>query len=223
ARANWWSTEDIYHYIRLQPGDVDGKQPYDVLLVGGGDHQTGQYPSKYSDSWEALAAFARARWPQAGEVLYRWSGQVYEPIDLLGLYGLDPLNPVNAISNVKRYIATGDSGQGMTGSAIAALILADLISARPHPWADLYSPSRITSALNISSLEDLGSEAAATARGLADTVLPRSALGLMGHSQAEHLKPGGPLEVSVLERKAPRPPSLSRYYFFLLIALYLYC
>ncbi|GLI67456.1 hypothetical protein VaNZ11_011629, partial [Volvox africanus] len=76
------------------------------------------------------------------------------------------------------------------GSAIAALILADLISGRTHPWADLYSPSRITPALNISSLEDLGSEAAATARGLADTVLPRSVLGIMGHSQAEHLKPG---------------------------------
>ncbi|EFJ50099.1 hypothetical protein VOLCADRAFT_89132 [Volvox carteri f. nagariensis] len=190
ARANYWSTEDTYHYIRLQPGDVDGNQPYDVLLVGGEDHQTGQYPGKYSDSWEALEDFTRAMWPQAGEVVYRWSGQVYEPIDLLGLYGLDPLNPINAVSHIKRYIATGDSGQGMTGSAIAALILADLISGRQHPWADLYSPSRITPALNVSSLEELGSEAAATVRGLTDTVLPRSALGLMGHTQAEHLKPG---------------------------------
>ena len=39
--------------------------------------------------------------------------------------------------------------------------------------------------------QDLGSEVAATARGLVDTVLPRSGLGLAGQWQAEHLKPGG--------------------------------
>ncbi|KAG2497175.1 hypothetical protein HYH03_004764 [Edaphochlamys debaryana] len=190
ARANWWSTEEEYHYVRLQPGDADGKQPYDVLLVGGEDHQTGEYADKASDRWAALEAFARQRWPQAGEVVYRWSGQVYEPIDLLGLYGLDPLNPVNAVSGVKRYIATGDSGQGMTGSAIAAMLLAELIAGRPHPWSELYSPSRVTPALNVSSLEDLATEVGATARGLADTVLPRSSLGLTGGWEADHLKPG---------------------------------
>ncbi|KXZ47373.1 hypothetical protein GPECTOR_36g94 [Gonium pectorale] len=190
ARANWWSTEEEYHYIRLQPGDADGRQDYDVLLVGGEDHQTGQRPAKYSDRWAALEAFTRQRWPQAGEVVYRWSGQVYEPIDLLGLYGLDPLNPVNAVSGVKRYIATGDSGQGMTGSAIAAMLLGELISGRSHPWEHIYSPSRVTPALNVSSLEELGSEAAATARGLTDTVLPRSALGLVGQHIADNLKPG---------------------------------
>ncbi|KAG2443184.1 hypothetical protein HYH02_009261 [Chlamydomonas schloesseri] len=199
ARANWWSTEEAYHYVRLQPGDADGTAPYDVLLIGGEDHQTGEYADKYSDRWAALEAFARERWPQAGEVLYRWSGQVYEPIDLLGLYGLDPVNPVNALSGCKRYIATGDSGQGMTGSAIAAMVLADLIAGRPNPWSELYSPSRVTPALNVSSLEELGSEAAATARGLVDTVLPRSGLGLAGHYQAEQLRPG---EGAVLQEGA---------------------
>ena len=38
--------------------------------------------------------------------------QVYEPIDMLGLYGLDPVNPVNAISGCKRYIATGEAREG---------------------------------------------------------------------------------------------------------------
>ncbi|PNH06546.1 putative Rieske 2Fe-2S iron-sulfur protein yhfW [Tetrabaena socialis] len=182
ARANWWSTEEDYHYVRLQPGDADGSQPYDVLLVGGEDHQTGEYPEKYSDRWAALETFTRERWPKAGEV--------YEPIDMLGLYGLDPLNPVNTLSGVKRYIATGDSGQGMTGSAIAALVLSDLIAGRHNAWADLYSPSRITPALNVSSLEDLGTEVAATARGLSDTVLPRSGLGLLGKRLEEGLQPG---------------------------------
>ena len=43
----------------------------------------------------------------AGEIKYRWTGQVMEPVDLIGLYGLDPLNPAG-----DTYIATGDSGQG---------------------------------------------------------------------------------------------------------------
>ena len=43
-----------------------------------------------------------------------------EPVDNLGLYGLDPLAPQNIRpGDVKRYIATGDSGQGMTGELLA--------------------------------------------------------------------------------------------------------
>jgi len=37
TRALYWDTGDPYHYIRLQ--DEDG---YDVLIVGGEDHKTGQ-------------------------------------------------------------------------------------------------------------------------------------------------------------------------------------
>ena len=41
---------------------------------------------------------------------------MYEPADKLCLVGLNPLlDPSN-----RTYVATGDSGQGMTGAAIAA-------------------------------------------------------------------------------------------------------
>ena len=40
------------------------------------DHSTGQSPSSYTDVWAGLEEYARDRWPAAGEVLYRWSGQV---------------------------------------------------------------------------------------------------------------------------------------------------
>lgn len=36
----------------------------------------------------------------------------------------------------------GDSGQGMTGGAIAGILLPSLICGEYHPWARLYSPSR---------------------------------------------------------------------------------
>ena len=51
-----------------------------------------------------------------------------EPIDKLGFYGKDPLDPHSRV-----FIATGDSGQGMTGAAIAAMVLADAIFERTNP------------------------------------------------------------------------------------------
>ena len=52
--------------------------------------------------------------------------------------GRDPGNAANV------YIATGDSGMGMTHGTIAAILLTDLIMGRDSPWAALYEPSRKT-------------------------------------------------------------------------------
>jgi glycine/D-amino acid oxidase-like deaminating enzyme len=40
------------------------------------------------------------------------------------------------------YIATGDSGMGLTHGTIAGILLTDLIMKRENPWAALYNPSR---------------------------------------------------------------------------------
>lgn len=114
-----------------------------------------------------------------GDVVYRWSGQVYEPADALGLYGLDPLNPINLRSEgVKRYIATGDSGQGMTGSAIAAMVITDQILGKNNIWSDVYSPNRVLPTLK--SVEGLASEAAVTTRAYAEAVALRNLTDLKG-------------------------------------------
>jgi Rieske Fe-S protein len=42
------------------------------------------------------------------------------------------------------FIATGDSGNGMTHGTIAGLLLTDLILGRKNPWQSLYEPSRVT-------------------------------------------------------------------------------
>jgi Rieske Fe-S protein len=42
------------------------------------------------------------------------------------------------------YIATGDSGNGMTHGTIAGILITDLIMGRENPWAAVYDPSRIT-------------------------------------------------------------------------------
>jgi glycine/D-amino acid oxidase-like deaminating enzyme len=53
-----------------------------------------------------LEQWSRERFPQMGEVKYRWSGQVMEPIDGLAFIGRNPLDDDNV------FIATGDSGPG---------------------------------------------------------------------------------------------------------------
>jgi Rieske Fe-S protein len=129
--ALYWDTLDPYHYVRLQHGS-GGEE--DVLIVGGEDHKTGQADDAAARHAK-LELWARRRWPQCGEVAYRWSGQVMETIDGLAFIGRNPGD-----QNV--YIATGDSGMGMTHGAIAGILLTDLITGHENPWAELYDPSR---------------------------------------------------------------------------------
>jgi glycine/D-amino acid oxidase-like deaminating enzyme len=56
--------------------------------------------------------------------------------DGLALIGRNPGDEENM------YIATGDSGMGLTHGTIAGILLTDLIMARENPWAGLYDPSR---------------------------------------------------------------------------------
>jgi Rieske Fe-S protein len=74
----------------------------------------------------------------AGDVHFRWSGQVVEPVDSLAYIGRNPLDHKNV------YVATGDSGNGMTHGTIAGMLLTDLIMGRENPWETLYDPRRKT-------------------------------------------------------------------------------
>jgi Rieske Fe-S protein len=59
-----------------------------------------------------------------------------ETMDGLAFIGRDP----GGLENV--YIATGDSGMGMTHGTIAGILLNDLIAGRENAWAAVYDPSR---------------------------------------------------------------------------------
>lgn len=129
APADLW---DPYHYIRIESvGD------YDVLIVGGEDHKTGQQHDG-SQRWGKLEQWTRNRFPMAEGIEFRWSGQVMEPFDGLAFIGRNPLDADNV------FIATGDSGMGMTHGTIAGMLLIDLILERGNPWTELYDPSRKT-------------------------------------------------------------------------------
>jgi len=131
TRALFWDTLDPYHYVRLQPLDAAS----DSLIVGGEDHRTGQEDDA-EKRYAHLEEWTRARFPSAGPVDHRWSGQVLEPVDGLAFIGRNPMDDEHV------YIATGDSGNGMTHGTIAGMLLTDLIVGRANRWADLYDPSR---------------------------------------------------------------------------------
>ncbi len=131
----YWDTPDPYHYIRLDASDGDG--PEDLLIVGGEDHKTGQEDDT-EEHFRCLEEWTRARFPMVEDIAYRWSGQVMEPIDYMGFIGKNPGDDQHV------YIATGDSGNGMTHGTIAGILLTDIILGRPNAWATLYDPARIT-------------------------------------------------------------------------------
>jgi Rieske Fe-S protein len=72
------------------------------------------------------------------DVAFHWSGQVMEPVDGVAFIGRNPGDAPNV------YVATGDSGMGMTHGTIAGILITDLIVGRECPWTPLYDPSRRT-------------------------------------------------------------------------------
>ena len=135
-RALYWDTGDPYHYVRLQTVERAGRRT-DMLVVGGEDHKTGQEDDPCA-RWSRLEAWMRARFPRAGPVESRWSGEVMEPVDALAFIGRNPFDHDNV------FVVTGDSGNGMTHGVIAGMLIADLIAGRENPWAEIYEPSRHT-------------------------------------------------------------------------------
>jgi glycine/D-amino acid oxidase-like deaminating enzyme/nitrite reductase/ring-hydroxylating ferredoxin subunit len=131
--ALYWDTADPYHYVRLQPlHDAS-----DALIVGGEDHKTG-HEDDAGDRFQCLEEWTRQRFPIAGERIAQWSGQVLEPHDYLAFIGKNP----DGAEHV--WLATGDSGMGMTHGTIAGLLLGDLLQGKEHRWAKLYDPKRVT-------------------------------------------------------------------------------
>ncbi|HEX6038287.1 FAD-dependent oxidoreductase [Longimicrobium sp.] len=132
--ALFWDTQEPYHYIRTQPVEGD---PSRVWVIVGGEDVKQAHDDDHEAHYAALLDWARPRFGlQSAEL--RWSGMVMEPADYLAFIGRDPAGRENV------YVATGDSGHGMTHGTIAGMLISDLVLSRPNPWAALYDPSRKT-------------------------------------------------------------------------------
>lgn len=129
--AQFWDTGDPYHYARIAR-ELDASRL--LLIAGGEDHKTG-HADDADERFARLEVWTRERFPVAGAPLFRWSGQVMEPVDALGFIGRNP-------GDTHVWIVTGDSGNGITHGTLAGPLLAALIGGRDHPWAAAYDPAR---------------------------------------------------------------------------------
>ncbi len=131
SRILLWDTEiRPYRYIRIK----DYNESSDILIAGGEDHRTGQ-KNDGRKRYLALETFARKLFPMIKKITFRWSGQVLESNDGLAFIGKNP-------GSEKIYVATGESGNGMTYSVIAGILISDLIFGRKNPWEEIYNPGR---------------------------------------------------------------------------------
>jgi glycine/D-amino acid oxidase-like deaminating enzyme/nitrite reductase/ring-hydroxylating ferredoxin subunit len=166
--ALYWDTLDPYHYVRLQPGPGTT----DYLIVGGADHKTGEA----DDGWvrfEGLESWIRGLVPAVGRETHRWSGQIMDPVDYSAFIGRNP-------GDRHVYVATGDSGQGMTHGALAGLLIADLITSGRSDWEELYDPSRKTG----SAIKNFITENVTAVKNFAEYVAPGELASI------QDLKPG---------------------------------
>ncbi len=103
----------------------------EYLLLGGGGHRTG----KGGGAWQELRAFAGKAYPQAREVAH-WAAQDCMSLDGIPYIGKYSQNTADC------YVATGFNKWGMSSAMTAAMLLADMVTGKKNPYAQVFDPSR---------------------------------------------------------------------------------
>eukprot|EP00878_Enallax_costatus_P006596 GHUV01006914.1.p1 GENE.GHUV01006914.1~~GHUV01006914.1.p1 ORF type:complete len:552 (+),score=139.14 GHUV01006914.1:1128-2783(+) len=137
----YYDTAEPPHTAMLVPGKQTSDTGYhDLLVVAGEAHDQGKRPSEYGEPLANLEAWARAKWPRAGERLYAWSYQYFQTAEDLGLYGRDP----TITASKAAYVATGDCGRIMSSGTLAGNVIASQLLGWPagQLYKNIYSPSR---------------------------------------------------------------------------------
>ncbi len=118
-------------YLEDEEDGLSFRNYKNYLLVGGGDHRTGQKGGAYN----VLENFCRANFPDA-PIRYRFATQ-----DCISLDGI-PYIGRYADDAEDIYVATGFNKWGMTSSVAAADILADLVTGVKNHCAEVFAPDR---------------------------------------------------------------------------------
>lgn len=128
-----YDNAEAYKYARLTACD----EKDDYMIVGGCDHKVGQ-EGDAEGRYKELEDWTRARFTQAGAVDFKWSGQIFEPVDGVGIIGRN-----SGQKNI--FVVTGDHGNGLTHGTLAGKLISDLIMNKPNEWESLYDPGRTKS------------------------------------------------------------------------------
>ena len=128
-RGMYVSTGTPHNSVRSNP--YEGGE---IVMLGAEHHKTGQ-GGDTRERYQRLEEWARANFDIAS-VEFRWSTQDNNTVD-----GVPFIGKLSSGSE-RVFVATGFAGWGMTNSHVSALLLADMISGRENPWAELFDPSR---------------------------------------------------------------------------------
>jgi Rieske Fe-S protein len=145
-------TLEPYHYYRLEPGGANGMGGMmsgamggekggangraDLVIFGGEDHETGREDPN-EGRFKALGDELGHWIPGVPfEVLYRWSGELWETVDGLPYIGPDP-------AHGPTFVATGFDGVGMTFGTLAGQMAHDWVLGLEHPLGEVLRPGRI--------------------------------------------------------------------------------
>jgi glycine/D-amino acid oxidase-like deaminating enzyme len=131
----YWDDDNPYNYFRIDP-----KEEYDSMIVGGQDHRA-MIDVDEEKNFQALEEYLKFLLPGIDyKIVKRWKGPILEPVDGIALIG-------EAYPN--QYVATAFSGNGMTYSHIAAILLTDLVMQKKNAWQEVYDPKRLPSISNL--------------------------------------------------------------------------
>lgn len=132
--ATYEDGDNPYHYMR-----VDSNGDHDLLLVGGEDHRA-ELKLDAKKVFGELEKYTEETFGEKFPVTRRWSGLILEPLD-----GLAYIGEVGK----KQLLATAFSGNGMTYSAISAMLFRDIVMGKASSWQKLYDPSRLPNAIQL--------------------------------------------------------------------------
>lgn len=123
-----------YHYFRIDHEKGGGGR--DRMILGGEDHRKA-FPIPEDKNYKALREFLTDLLPNTDyEITKEWSGPILETID-----GLPYIGEYSETFR-NRLVATGFSGNGMTYSAISAMIITDIILGKENKYEKVYTASR---------------------------------------------------------------------------------
>jgi glycine/D-amino acid oxidase-like deaminating enzyme len=118
-----------YHYTRIDSQEKER----DIMIVGGEDHRN-ELPVSSAKHFKALRQYVERTFPDLEmKEKRKWRGGILEPTDGLALIG--EVSP-------HQYVATAFSGNGMTYSAIAGMVLRSLILGMKSSYKEVYDPKR---------------------------------------------------------------------------------
>lgn len=149
-------------YLGVEEGGLSFRNSGKLLLLGGGDHRTGE--NEDGGKYSLLRAAAREYWPASREVAH-WSAQDCIPLDGVPFIGrFSPATP-------DWYVATGFQKWGMTSSMVSAMLIAGLITGREDADSGIFAPHRFEPTASAKNLWEDGKQAVAgLSKGAVDAV-----------------------------------------------------